>query len=530
MLASTKVDSIELKQTLNVEKQQQRSLLSTHLELKIQNLELKLTNSRAHMDLLTANLSDLGIRAVYNEYSTNNNKILTSVELKSFGQLSLDFCEYKFLTIRPLVDPLQFKIASTINLSDKNASLDISMDSMNILISQSALLTLKYLKNEWSTEKNTIKQPSFYRLHNDTSTPLNLKQLDTEETCLLKPGMSVPYTWRTHKKPQLMQLLMPKHFICSNGFSINKNGYQEIRLQFKNSPETSISCIINVTNSAEANYEKDIFFQSKIVFCNYLNTSIKQLKLAYISNGKHYEISSNEIAANSRSNSTHELIETRAELDIDTVRINEESVKIDKTNFDSYADMFSQMKRGILCKDVKTSTVKFWFSCHEQALVENESNNVISQFHLIVTPLFLFCSYLPYELNVKVSEANDTKQHVIKSNSVVHFAESFKTNEISVKFDQAVHSKGSRCEFECNDWYEKSIQVLDVKSLHVSECAEYGSKLLKYADLFRYKIMPNGGDGGLRNENIQRGSDEFNDNLSPVVESENKQRISNKVN
>lgn len=425
--------------------------------------------------------------------------------------------------MRPLVDPSMFKIASTINFAQKNASLDILIDTVNILISQSALLTLKYLKNEWSLEQSAQKlpQPSFYRLHNDTNTQLNLKQLDTEETCLIKPGMSLPYTWRTHKKPQLMQLLMPKHFVCSTGFNINKNGYKEIRLQVKDSPDTFISCIIRVTGSAEVNYEKDVFFQTKIIFCNYLNTAIQDLKLSYIRNGKLYEVNSNEIAANSRSDRTFELIETNGsdKLDIDTIRINNSSILIDKKNFESYLDMFSQMKRGILCKDKKCSKVKFWFNLYVQVFNESDSDKIINQFCFIITPLFVFCSYLPYELNVEVSESDYKSQHLVESNSVVYVDDSYSSSKISVKFDQAVHNKkvsNSSREFKCLNWYEKSVEVLDLKILNVSECAGYGSMILKYADLFFYKTIANDDDEE-GSKNVVADGNEFEVNLSPMA-------------
>ncbi len=74
---------------------------------------------------------------------------------------------------------------------------------------------------------------------------LNIKQFDTEETCMLPTGQSLSYTWRTHKKKQLLQLFIPKYAICSTAFQINKNGYDEVLLKFKNKA-LFISCIVGV--------------------------------------------------------------------------------------------------------------------------------------------------------------------------------------------------------------------------------------------------------------------------------------------
>lgn len=177
LLASTKVDSVELQTTKLL--QENRPPLYSQLEVNVSNVDCK---------------------------------------------LNIDYCEYKFLTMRPLIDLFQFKANSLIEpRQNPKGSLQLQADTINFLISQSSLVTLKHLINEWSVNnKRDQKLPHFYRLYNRTNMPLNLKQFDTEETCPMKVGTHVPYTWRTHKKPQLIQLFIPKYFVSSQAFRINQ--------------------------------------------------------------------------------------------------------------------------------------------------------------------------------------------------------------------------------------------------------------------------------------------------------------------
>ena len=156
--------------------------------------------------------------------------ILTNVATRCYGQLSVDYCEYRFLTMRPLVDSFQFKLTSSLSLHPvyNNASIvaDLDLSTVNLLASQSAFIAVKQLESEWTS--TSCVSPQFYFIHNDTNMPINIKQFDTEETCLIKPGYTLPYSWRTHKKSQLMQLFLSKYRLISKPFQINEDGPQEI--------------------------------------------------------------------------------------------------------------------------------------------------------------------------------------------------------------------------------------------------------------------------------------------------------------
>ncbi|CAF1148621.1 unnamed protein product, partial [Brachionus calyciflorus] len=200
LLASTRIDSLEL----------EHSVKKFNLDLKISNIEFKLNKIQKfynHSDLSIVNINDF-----YSKICHLNliNQKMSSIN--AIGQLGIDYCEYQFGTYRPLIDPLRFKL--TTRITDK-INVQTYIDTVNLLISQSALITFKSIENEFSFNKdqNYVSSSSdhYFLILNDTNLDLSIKQYDTEETCSINSGSSLPYIWRTHKKLPLLQIYLPKY-------------------------------------------------------------------------------------------------------------------------------------------------------------------------------------------------------------------------------------------------------------------------------------------------------------------------------
>ena len=458
-------------------------------------------------DLFTVNLSDCALKLLVNRCKSSiDENILTNVTTCLYGQLSVDYCEYRFLTMRPIVDSLQFKLISSVGfhplLDNVNLSLSFDVSATNILVSQSALIAIKQLENEWITCENV--SPHYYLIHNDTNMSLNVKQFDTEETCLLKSGTSIGYTWRTHKKAQLMQLYLPKYRLVSRSFQIGEDGPQELVFNLQNTEGSFfVTCLIFVESKVsllspfhareESVYlKKKVVIQSKFVICNYLHLAIDDFSLTYSCNGHLYELTlADSIKEASRSETTYELIQSTLEssLEVDAVKINGLQVVTKKD-----AD---QLKEGVLCRDTKLG-ISFWLNVvYEQVFKSsvNKENVNLTQWSLVVTPIFVFCSYLPFQLSVEILDSKSV--NLIKSNSISYLSYLKEdSNELTVKFDQLSGSPDEKassltnlswsCAESKNNWFDMlSTKMLRKDNFNVS-CCDASNKRLVFTSLFKY--------------------------------------------
>ena len=460
----------------------------------------------------------------YNSLQNGQKEILKHAIVSSYGHLSADYCEYRFLTMRSLIDSFQFKLTSSFNLHPvlNNLAVDLDFDTINLLVSQSALIAFKQIENEWASSKPTENDdwiPHHYLIYNDTNMPLNIKQYDTEETCMIKPGRNLAYTWRTHKKAQLMQLFMPKYRVVSKPFQINDNGMQEICFSFLPVEQNNvlglnscfISCLVSVESKSSLlspihntdfnSYKKKIIIQSKMTIANYLNSNINNFYLSYTCNNKDYELSLNEtIEKNSRSNSTYELIQKfdSNSFEISSIKINDRLLLNKQVK-----NSLEQLRNGILCEDTSLN-IKYWLNLYEQTFTTKSSaiaNEKIVQYCIVLTPLFVFCSYLPYELNIEIlNKTNEpNNKHLIKSNSVSHFYKNSlnESNELLIKFDHGLHNRSSDAYNQsylqlCDtqepklNWHESNIELLNEANYNVSSCHSNSSKKLIFSNLFKY--------------------------------------------
>ena len=487
LLASCVVDSIEFNQTS----------FHSHVEFSCDNIEVKLntinlvnnsSNSINTADLFSINLNEANLKLLFNKFkSIKGENFINNITAGCFGQLSIDYCEYRFLTMRSIVDAFQFKISSSISLTPIfQLSLNFDLNTVNVLVSQSALIAIKQLENEWQTTNNM--NPHYYLIYNDTDMPVNVKQFDTEETCLIQPGKNFPYTWRTHKKAQLMQIYLPKYKLVSKPFQINEDGPEELEFKMLNSNlfltclifvESKTSLLSQIDQASESIYlKKKIFIQSKLVICNYLNAALNNFYLSYYSNGNLYDLTlKDSLKEESRSQATYELIQSNEMFEINTLKINETDITKKRND---------QLKSGVLCRE-KTLKLSFWINLYEQ--VFNSKSGVLIQYNLIISPIFVFCSYLPFELSVEILQTNGNA-HLIKSNSLAYLSVlKENSSELTIKFDQVYGNNQSLNTISTGanskNWYEKqNAKLLTKTNFNVSCCNS--NKRLVYSNIFKY--------------------------------------------
>ncbi len=252
--------------------------------------------------------------------------------------------------MRPLIDSFSFNASFMTESIGHVVNSRLQASSINVSVSQSALVTLNRLKTEWSEGSNSSYPiSSFYRIFNQTTMPLNLKQFGTEETCLLKPGAYLPYTWRTHKKAQLMQVFAAKHLASSEAFQVDRPGYEQVRLRFNYSQNCFISIIVRVIESTDpGRFERDVFLQGRFVVCNYLSESIRGVEVGYISAGIGYTLGGEEVEVRGqcRSELTFEVVECGSEsMAVTSLQVNG-SAHVGLKEFSSQEEFDEELKKG----------------------------------------------------------------------------------------------------------------------------------------------------------------------------------------
>jgi hypothetical protein len=561
LLASTRVDSLELNQSLGA-----KNLRHIHADLRLGNVELKLNTvdklraANASADLIIVNMSELSTRLIYDEYygkegnDLNSVLVLNELCLDSRSVLSVDYCEYRFLTVRPLIDSFKFQLELSLSNQNEsneksNARLNIQSDSLNILISQSALMTLARLQNEWlsvsdesMSNSSCWQPPHYYVIYNDTNTTLNVKQYDTDETCQIQSGHLIEYTWRTHKKPQLMQLFSPMYRLFSSPFKLNEDCMQEVKIEI-GSPSTStqqrlfVSYLISAQkvksnalskSGAYKEMKKKICIQSKLLVCNYLNVPIESVQLNYMlsssvgsGGGEERELVVREphnasISRMSRSTFSYELVESISNLTsqppikINSLRVNGKHFFV-KAKQTSYSSVYEMLRSGLICSDGEAN-INYWLSLHEQLFYSGRVNTVpFVQYNIVLAPLLLFCSYLPYNLSVEfMRKPND---NAVSSTNLKHARSLLKFNssscviksnhlldsELSIRFDHALNVNKDKedelspsvdyldsYEDAKSHWSEIDAEPLIENKFNVAACISDSNKRLMHSDLFKY--------------------------------------------
>lgn len=438
LLASTRVDSLA----------QETSKFHAHLEGSIANLEVKLNRFIQTSDLKSSDTADLACLSL-NEFGVRLITQASQMDLIAYGQLGVEFCEYRFLTMQSLIDSFQFKFLMNQQKVNNKLDLNVQIENLNLLISESSLLALKQIESDL-TQSSSSTNLEYYTIYNDTNVNLNVKQFDTEETCLIRAGECVPYSWRTHKKKQLMQMFISKYKQNSAPFQLNESGVQEIRFNLVDNQSS-----VFLVKIKDEHAKKIIRIESKLVVCNYLDLDVQNLSLNYSNN----EIRMSSINKMCRSSTTYELVESI------NFKLNSLEINGKKILFEPELALEDQLKTGLVCHDVDLD-LKYWINLNEIILCDDKK---CSQWCLILSPVFVFCSYLPYDLNIQLS-GNQTS--LIRSNSASHLfpQKSLSERELAIKFDHLSVASSSAAE---SVWFDQSVVWLNEKHFKPFDCEDH---------------------------------------------------------
>lgn len=158
LVASTKVDSLELS-CVSI---RTSTHFWSHVEINLSNLDVKINMlgpNLSYSDLLVLTLSQFASRAFVDrvaDESTEVRKRMLSLKIFALGQLQADYCEYRFITMRPVLESLQFKTTIEYNSNVSEINVRTEVDALNILTSQSALICMRQLEKEWLDEKQVF--------------------------------------------------------------------------------------------------------------------------------------------------------------------------------------------------------------------------------------------------------------------------------------------------------------------------------------------------------------------------------------
>lgn len=311
----------------------------------------------------------------------------------------------------------------------------------------------------------------FYMIYNDTDVTVNVKQFNTEETCPIQPGSMLTYSWRSHKKQQLMQLYLPKYKLTSRQFQINRNGIDEIRLS---GATFQISFIIRVETQIDRGdkslafmsrgpaydsyaFKKFVIIQARLCALNMLNLDISIFGFTYstptatglpasstsTTTTTDAAIDVGPIGKYSRSTHTHALVESLSSLNSSSSSSKQprlvelSSLRINDLSVSKKADFLNKLINGISLFDCKQN-IKYWINLYENQICERSLSSAsmpVTQLCLVLTPVLVLCSYLPYELDVKLN--NNERPRSIKSNSISYCSScDFDLNKIEIRFDR----------------------------------------------------------------------------------------------
>ncbi len=153
---------------------------------------------------------------------------------------------------------------------------------------------------------------------------------------------------------------------------------------------------------------------------------------------------------------------------------------------------------GILCK-INKSGVQFWLNIYQQNYKEVVTNRIIYQYNFILSPIFVFCSYLPYELDIElnIDQTNSSIKHSISSNSLYYGGKdigSGKKLSVNLRHTSRINNKKAEPTYEFNShhWFERPVVLLDQTNANVSECLTKSDNSLKLANLYQYKYFESG--------------------------------------
>lgn len=140
---------------------------------------------------------------------------------------------------------------------------------------------------------------------------------------------------------------------------------------------------------------------------NMINLDIVAFSLAYTTpNEESVEVQVGHVPQHSRSEHTYVILEAASSKLIDVT-----GIRVNDTNVVKRQDFLNKLINGMNLYDAKQN-VKYWLNLHENRLTIDG----VSQLCIVLTPVLVLCSYLPYELDARLNSNNSPCR--IKSNAI----------------------------------------------------------------------------------------------------------------
>ena len=400
LLAGIRIDSIIFKRSNNDEIFKEYF----HIEAAIQCININHFTFQKNIETAIAKFIDNKIKTIYLKEND-----LISINFCLLGKLSIDYIDYRFLTMCPLLESTTFKTSANYIINkNNNTQIDskISIEALHLNISQSCINSLKIVSDHWKKSdkesENTLINETTYLIINETDFILHIKQFETEETIILYKGNQVNYSWRTHKKMQLLQIFIPEYKTHSTGFTIDQIDTLELLLDAESKAVHSFQIVLLVLINEINGYKKNITIQSNFLICNFLNFYVK------VDIQHNFDINANissKLEPHSRSIFTYNLNKELNNLcQLQNINIYNSNDKL----IISFKNLTTeQLKEGILCVD-NDDQIKFWMTLFEQNY-KNKKSKIIVQTQLLFSPLVIICSYLPLSIKLNIL-SNDEKK------------------------------------------------------------------------------------------------------------------------
>ena len=503
VLAASRIDSIVYRRP----KYNNVDLIKrfVHFEASLSYIDIKHYTHQKNVETILMKFNDNKVKLML--ASVNDNLF---VNICLLGKLSVDYIEYRFLTMSPLLEITSFK--STVNcfVSDRvQLEPSVSFEKLSLNLSQSSINALKIIENHWTVSGDTDDKiakdiiQSNYLIVNDTSFMLHVKQYGTEETVIINKACKKFYFWRTHKKRQLLQLYIPEYKAYSSDFSIDEVNIFELVLdldQGKSGASFQIVLIITITELH--GFQKKITIQGNYSMCNYLSSNINMnISYGFDQNDLIFTDIKSKLEPHSRSLFTYNI--TKA---VDALEF--KSIDIYDSNSSQQISCCknlkcNKLKEGILCFNEEMK-IKFWLTFYEQKL-KDKNDHTVMQYHLVLCPLLVICSYLPLPIRLGVNSVENrtnTMQkieqtiepysmnhvnHASTDNIFVHFE--------NAKLDSSVIQIHSFVELSVNEYKNVRISINDEHSTELEDTRNKSEnipisslsndKVLVHADVFK---------------------------------------------
>jgi len=436
---------------------------------------------------------------------------LSKLHVRSVARVYADILEYRSLTMLPLLKPCLLAASLEMNSSDKTTKLsaEVELDRIHVGVSQSVIWTLNQIVFAWNpssvtnpTETNLV---AYYIICNDTQETIHFGQADADECIAVPSRCANQYSWRTHKRKQMLKLASADVDLSSaQAFDIDKNDMILLSLTRPNGRQTSVVVRIKTLSNAQ----KQVIVSGKMVVTNLLCQSL-EIKLAN-------SLATSNIVESNRCLPSYILDNSTTLPSLKVRLVGPETSWSQDINISNAHD--GQLVR--LQPSSRKDGIHVW--CH----VIQQNNKDVAQSLVVFSPLFVVSSQLSTSLLVNIESSakgasaqlsldgrGSEKQLELYGGSIVH--------NVTFQLNPAMQTSSPAVSLSAD-----TIQQVNRRSLDTSDMFAMCAELLEPTDsrTWPYNVV----DDGLGTVGPERTSPKT-DEVSVVVIVDNRSSAVNSV-